>query len=374
MIKKIVRSCHVCFRYKQRNAEQLMAELPANRVTPIRAFTNVMVDYGGYFQIKTSTLRKASLVKCYMAVFVCTVTKAVHLELVSDLSTEAYIMALKRFVSRRGLPKSILSDNGTCFWGCRNKYKELKTFFQKSEVKTEIKNYCLNNFIEFKFLTPQAPHQGGLHEAGVKRAKYHIYRMLGDTKLTFEQFYTVLTQIEAVMNSRPLTPISNDANDLSSLTPGHFLIGESLVNLPERDILNVNENRLSVYEKLTRIQQTFWKRWSLDYLSELQARNKWYLERDNLKLNDLVLLKDDNLPPMKWKLARVIKIHPGSDGKVRNVEVRTSTGIYTRPITKLCILPLEKEMLAFEKESLVNMTKIVDLKGKCNINFEKVTA
>ena len=142
------------------------------------------------------------------------------------------------------------------------------------------------------------------------------------------------------MYSRPLCPLSNDPSDLNSLTPVYSLIGCSLTAYPEKDLANISENRLSIYQRIYKIQQSFWKRWSVEYLNCLQNRPKWIHTQENLKENDLVLIKEDNLPPLKWALARVVEVLPGKYGKVRVAKIKTPSGIFTRPITKLS--PLSK--------------------------------
>lgn len=338
-IKHIIRKCLTCFRLSAQPSQQIMADLPECRVTASRPFVNVGVDYGGPFVIKSSKLRKAPLIKVYMAIFVCMSTKAVHIELVTDLSTEGFIATFKRFTSRRGNPSQIFSDNATNFLGACNNLKELYAFFKNKNHCDAIHNYLGKSETQFKFIPPRSPHWGGLWESAIKSAKYHIKRLIGNAHLTFENFYTVLTQIEAILNSRPLCALSNDPNDLHSLTPGHFLIGTSLTAFPEKDLTNVAENRLSCWQRCTQIQQNFWKRWSVDYLNRLQHRPKWMKKCLNLKVNDLVLIKEDASIPLNWPLGRVIETFPGRDNHVRAVKLKTQNGIYTRPITKVCLLP-----------------------------------
>ncbi|XP_072403248.1 uncharacterized protein [Diabrotica undecimpunctata] len=338
-IKKIIHSCITCFRFRAQPASQLMADLPKERLVVSHPFTNVGTDFGGPFFIKSSRLRKAPVTKCYIAIFVCMVTRAVHIELVSGLSTEAFILTLKRFISRRGNPKIIYSDNASNFFGAKNQLKEFSTFLKNKETSNSIQNFLAASEISWKFIPPRSPHHGGLWEAAIKSTKYHIFRLIGNSQLTFEEFSTVLAQIEAVLNSRPLCSLSNDPSDLSCLTPGHFLIGKPLTSFPERDVSDISENRLSIWQRSTKIQQLFWKRWTVDYLNRLQNRPKWTSTKENLQLNDLVLLKDENNPPLKWPLARVIEVFPGSNKRVRVVKVQTKDGIFTRSIAKLCPLP-----------------------------------
>ncbi|XP_074036726.1 uncharacterized protein [Leptinotarsa decemlineata] len=271
-VKRVIHECMNCFRFRAVAAQQIMSDLPPDRVTLSRPFEKVGVDYGGPFLIKSSRLRKAPTIKCYMAVFVCMATKAVHLELVSSLSSEAFLLTLKRFISRRGIPAVIHSDNATNYVGARNHLRELREFFAKSQLSESLKVFASETGFEWKFIPPRSPHWGGLWEAAVKGAKQHLHRIIGNSQFTFEKFSTVLAQIEAILNSRPLCPISSDPRDLGVLTPGHFLIGRSLTSYPELDTTHLPENRLTFWQRCSQIQQFFWKRWTVEYLNRLQNR------------------------------------------------------------------------------------------------------
>ena len=338
-VKRIIHNCVKCFRFKAKAAEQIMAALPSDRVNMARPFLKVGVDFGGPFLLKTSNLRRAPKTKAYIAIFVCMVTKCVHIELVSGLSTECFLLTFKRFIARRGNPATIYSDNATNFLGSSNHLKELYDFFRVKSNIDSIETFLANNETQWKFIPPRSPHWGGIWEAAIKSAKHHIIRIIGDTPLTFEEFSTVLATIESILNSRPLSILSNDPNDLTPLTPGHFLIGNSLTAYPDKNLINISDNRLSTYYRCAKIKQIFWKRWSVEYLNRLQQRPKWLIPLKNLRVNQVVLLKEDNLPPLKWSLARIIEIADSPDGKVRLVKIRTQDGIFLRSISKICPLP-----------------------------------
>lgn len=342
-VKSVLKSCITCFKFKAKTSTQLMGSLPLDRVSIARPFLKLGIDFGGPFVIKQSRLRGSTTTKAYIALFICMVTKAVHIEVVSSLSTDAFINTLKRFIARRGCPNTIYSDNGTNFQGANNLLKEIRLFFESRKNLDKIDAFLLKQEINWQFIPPASPHWGGLWEAGIKSAKYHLRRIMGNKIFCFEEMITVVAQIEAILNSRPLCPISSDSSDLSCLTPGHFLIGESLTALPEKDVSNTPENRLNFWQLCTKVKQNFWKRWSVEYLSRLQNRPKWFSQESNLRENMVVLLKEDNLPPLKWSLARIIEVMPGADKKVRMAKIKTKDGIYIRPITKLCPLPFENE-------------------------------
>lgn len=312
-----------------------MSDLPEVRVTLTTPFVNTAVYYAGYYMIKTGTTRNAPSTKAYVVVFKCMCTGATHLDVTPDLSLKAFIAVLDRFVSRRGLSSQLFSDNATCFEGSNN---DLKRIIQ--EIDPEIKIYCEANSIKWNFTAPRSPSAGGIYESGIKLRKRHLNRII-ERSYTFEQFSTILCKIEEILNSRPLTPLSEDPEDLRILTPGHFLIGRQLVSIRQRKFIAVNSNRLLLWDKLQQTQQQFWRLWYQDYLNQLQKRPINFREKFEIKIGDMVLLKDSNLPPMKWLMGRIIKLYPGRDNVVRNVKVKTQYGDKDRNIRYVCLLPME---------------------------------
>jgi hypothetical protein len=305
-IKQIIHKCISCFRAKPIIAQQKMGDLQVKRLEPARPFINSGLDYCGPILIKTHRGRgKQKTIKAYVCLFICLSTKAIHIELVSDLTADTFLDALKRFVSRRGTVKSIISDNATNFIKANKDLIDLHQFFQNSEISRKLVTTLSNENIQWKFIPPRTPNFGGLWEAGVKSVKFHIKRVVGETVLTYDELYTLLTRIEACLNSRPLVPMSNDPNDLTAITPGHFLIGEALTAPLEPDLIELKINRLSRHQLLERLRQHFWKRWRTEYLSYLQGRTKWQSPSPSLQPGDLDLLVEDNVPPLCWPIGRI---------------------------------------------------------------------
>lgn len=334
-IRKVQHECMKCFRQKPLGTQQLMADLPEARVKLTTPFVNTAIDYAGYYMIKTGTTRNAPSTKAYVAMFKCMCTGAIHLDVASDLSTKAFIAVLDRFVSRRGLPAELFTDNATCFEGANNELKKIVR-----DMEPTVKNYCMSNSIRWKFSAPRSPSAGGIYESGIKSMKHHLNRLM-ERSFTFEQFTTILIKIEAILNSRPLTPMSEDPEDLRVLTPGHFLIGRSLTAMPEKDFLHTPNNRLSHWEGLQQLQQKFWNFWYNNFLHQLQTRPINFREKTNVQLGDMVLIKDDNLPPMKWLMGRIIKLFPSKDKVIRNVRIKTQHGEKERNVRYVCPLPFE---------------------------------
>ncbi|CAH2093707.1 unnamed protein product [Euphydryas editha] len=311
-----------------------MGQLPASRSTLEFPFLNCSVDYAGPILIADRRGRGCKLIKSYLCIFVCLAVKAVHLELVTELTKEAYIAALNRFVARRGKPRSILSDNGTNFIGASN---ELYKLLQDSTIASDI----AQEGIEFTFAPAYSPHFNGIAEAAVRSAKHHLKRLLKLTNLTYEEMATLLTQIEGILNSRPLTPLSNDPSDLSALTPSHFLIGRPLLSVPHPPVSDISITRLERYKRVELLKQHFWQRFNIEYVSLLQQKTKWAAATGELQLGALVLVKDKALPPLLWLLGRVVKTYPGSDGVIRVADVKTKKGTICRGFNNICPLPFE---------------------------------
>ena len=202
----------------------------------------------------------------------------------------------------------------------------------------ELSDHCSNQGIQWRFTPEHAPHFGGLWEAAVKSFKTHLRRIVGEAKLTYEELTTTLAQIEACLNSRPLTPLPESSDALEVLTPGHFLIGKPLTALPNPPEENQPIALLRRWHLCQKLASHFWYRWSHEYLTTLNRLSKWENPARNLQVGDVVCLRDEPTSPTKWPLARVIEIHPGQDGRVRVVTVRTPKGTYKRPIVK--VVPL----------------------------------
>lgn len=336
--RQTVRKCVHCVKYRPKLLEQVMGDLPPWRLTPSRPFLCCGVDFCGPIYTHYRIRGKVPY-KTYVTVFVCFSTKAVHLEAVSDLSADAFIAALKRMIGRRGLPRDIHCDNATNFVGARSKLVELRNMLFKSSSQESINNFCTNSSINFHFIPPRAPHFGGIWEAAVNVAKGHLYRSLSGAKLTFEELSTALVEIEAIMNSRPITPMSSDPSDLEAITPAHLLIGSSLKTIPEPTVEVPDISFIQRWRRINAVKTHFWQRWSTEYVHELQGRAKWTSSSPNVKIGSLVIVHEDNVPPQKWLMGRITNVVHGADGRVRVADVKTAKGEFRRPIRKLAALP-----------------------------------
>ena len=337
--RSIVRKCVICRRHTCKPQNQLLGQLPLERVTPGSVFQRVGVDYAGPVKVKYGMVRKPTVVKAYICVFVSLSVKAVHLEAVTDLTSEAFIAALRRFIARRGYPTLIWSDNGTNFVGANREIKEFHEFLKQQQTNSTISEFCSISNIEWRFIPEHGPNFGGLWEAAVKSTKTHLKRIVGDVKLSFEELTTILTQIEACLNSRPLVYFNSPDDDgIEILTPGHFLIGQSMCSLPDPAFTYRSVSLLKRWDLCQNLTRHFWKRWSEEYLTSLNRYNHCCRKSRNLEIGDVVLLKEDGIVPTQWPLARITEVFPGKDGLVRVAMVRTTKGVYKRPVSKIALL------------------------------------
>lgn len=229
-----------------------------------------------------------------MCVFVYMAIKAVHLEVVSDVTNNKFLTAFRHFIAKRGIPKHVYSDNATNFVGANNHFKELYALLNSDEHKNQINRFSIDRHITWHFISPIASHFCGLWKSTVKLFKHHFKRVVGDSLFTFEKLNIFAMEIKGILNSRPISALSLDPNNLSALIPAHCLIGRPLTNMPESDFLSVSINRLSSWH-ITKIKQDFWSRWSLKYLNEFQTRSKRIKDEEKIDIR-MIVLKKKNLP------------------------------------------------------------------------------
>jgi len=212
------------------------------------------------------------------------------------------------------------------------------TWIHSSTYQDRIHSYLSTKQIRWHFNPPSSPHFGGLWEAGVKLTKSLILRSIGKQRLTGEELTTLLTQIEATLNSRPLCPLNNDPTYLEAVMPSHFLTLEPSTSLPDPTLDTIPLSKLQRWRLVFDLHRHFWKRWKNEYLSSLQARSKWFGNCEQLHVGDLVFIKEAT-HSLHWRLGRIRTVHPGTDGYTRIAEVTTPVGSITRPAVKLYPIP-----------------------------------
>ena len=333
IVRKVAHKCRYCRKRNAMPKSPIMGNLPDVRVTAHKPpFYATGVDYFGPFYVRK--FRRVE--KRYGCLFVCLATKAIHLEVSHSLDTDSFIMALRRFIGRRGHPKVIASDNGTNFVGAQRELRDCIENWNQDQIKDAL----LQKNIEWRFNPPAAPHFGGLWERLVGSVKRTMSAILAKRQLvlTDEVLHTVLVEAEALLNSRPLTPVSDDIADLDALTPNHFLLGRASVCLPPDVFYEQDISSRRRWRHAQILTEHFWKRWLREYLPTLNERKRWWDCMGRIALGDLVLVVDPNQPRGNWLLGRVVKVFPGDDGKIRVVELRTKFGSLRRHVVKLAKL------------------------------------
>ncbi len=351
-VRKVITRCLECQKKRCKPGKQLMADLPKDRVTPYKPpFTAVGVDYFRPLEVK----QRRSRVKRYGCIFTCLAVRAVHIEIAHSLDTDSMINALRRFISIRGCPEIIRSDCGTNFKGAD---KELSASIQQWNQEN-IENFCNQKGIQWLFNSPNASHCGGAWERMIRSTRKVLRALMKEQVVCDEVLSTVMAEAMNILNSRPLTRNSDDPSDEQPITPNHLLKLRPCSTLPPGIFDNSDLHTQRRWRQVQYMVNLFWKRWLKEYLPYLQERQKWNSKEPNLKVDDLVLVMDENYPRGQWPVGRVVEMKVSEDGLVRAVNVKTSSTVITRakrqrrgelkttstvltrPIQKLCRLEME---------------------------------
>jgi transposase InsO family protein len=316
--------CQLCKLLKDPVLQPPMGDLPEARLSHNqRPFTFVGVDYFGPITVSIGRRRE----KRWVALYTCLVTRAVHLEIVVSLSADSAIMCLRRLISRRGTPNTIYSDNGTSFVGASRQIRAL--------YEAAVHKYAAERKIKWHFISPSAPFMGGAWERLVRSVKTALKVTLRERAPHEEVLATLLAEAEAIVNARPLTHVSADADCPEALTPNHFLLGDSSGrSFPEEDLSDAVLVGRSSWRKAQRLADHFWRRWVTEYLPTLAPRSVPGT-KVSINVGDPVLIGDGDLPRGSWPRGVIVTLFPGRDGVVRVADVRTAAGLLRRPLRKL---------------------------------------
>ena len=344
-VSKIINNCFRCRRYRGKLGEQLMSQIPKSRTEMEAPFTYCGVDIFGPLTVKDG--RKE--LKKYGALFTCFSCRAIHLEIVDKLDTSSFILALRRFLGRRGPVRSIRSDNGTNFVGAENQYVEA---FKSMDIE-QVRNFlhtkdCDWDSPVWEKNPPVSSHMGGVWERMIRSVRNTLRALLDEhgCRINSEALQTLIIEVEAIVNSRPIAVDTLNDPDIIPLTPNHLLTLKTKVVMPPPG--EFQKEDLYCQKRWRSIQflaNEFWKRWSKEYLTSLQKRQKWTLKTRNFSINDVVLVKEQNLVRNKWLIGRITDVIPSNDGLVRTVKVRLAktNSELTRSITKLVLLIGDEE-------------------------------
>ncbi|XP_026739836.1 uncharacterized protein LOC113502195 [Trichoplusia ni] len=318
-LKAVAHGCQWCKLRKSTPAIPPAGDLPSERLQHHQfPFACTAVDYFGPMQVTIG--RRVE--KRWVALFTCLTTRAVHLELAPSLSASSMIMALRRMAARRGTPRTLFSDNGTNFVGANK----------------ELEAAALEKGIKWKFIPPGSPNMGGAWERLVRTVKTALAVVLNERSPPEEVLHTLMTEVEHIVNSRPLTPVSMDPNDAESLTPNHFLLGRSCGAMAPGEFEDTELVGKATWRTAQRLADHFWRRWVKEYLPLLMPRKIDGRTTVDPKEGDVVLIVDAALPRNSWPRGEVIKVYPGPDGRTRVLDVRTSGGVLRRPTRRVVVL------------------------------------
>ena len=339
-VASITSRCVGCRKLRGNLQTQKMANLPNDRVNDAPPFAYCAVDVFGPWIIKQGR----SEVKRYGVIFVCMASLAIHLETVNSMDTSSFINALRRFVSLRGPVREIRCDRGTNFVGAANEFRNVRT--------QNVGQFLRSHGCDFKFNVPSASHMAGSWERLIRSVRNVLTPMLSQQgqQLDDEGLRTLLCEVTAIVNCRPLT--AEDSNDIKScipITPHQLLTMKTEVVLPPPgEFTTPDLYARKHWRRVQHLANYFWTRWRKEYLLSLQERAKWRETDRNSTIGDLVLIKDENLPRMEWRLGRIIDTIPSEDGLVRKVKVKIGDKssdqtpkapvILERPIHKLVLV------------------------------------
>ena len=346
LAKKVLGRCIQCRRHDSRAMDQVTAPLPKDRLTKAPPFSVTGIDHAGPLYCCDTGGEKL-----YILLFTCAVTRAVHLELVSSLNLDDFLLAFRRFISRRALPSIVYSDNA-------------KTFQAASSL---LQKQFSHMTIHWKFICPLSPTWGGWWERLVRSVKSCLRKSVGRKSLTRIELETTLHEVEACINSRPLTQLDELGTTLS---PSHFLIGRGTpLTSPELESFLQVVNLSAKKEYENSITDKFWELWKRDYIRNLPPLKSKKIN-NRLKMNSVVLIRDQNLQKMAWPLGVVTKLHRGLDGLVRAVDIKTAKGIFTRSIQHLTLLEIDNLDSSNNEESPFPLDTSLDSKNNFSANFD----
>jgi hypothetical protein len=332
VVKRVLSKCSTCKKIEGMSyATPNAPPLPNFRLCDDFAFTNIGVDYAGPLYVKDIYAKSDDMNKTYIVVYTCASSRAVHLDLVPDNSSSAFLRSLLRFISRRGSPAEVLSDNS-------------KTF-----KNAEVKRFVASRGITWRFNIARSPWWGGFFERLVRSVKRCLKKNLGTARLSYEELLTVIIQVEGVLNSRPLTYVNEDGGE--PLTPSHLVLGKRLLSTTSSTTSTTHSENAKEVQKRKKYLETvlthFWRRWKDDYLTQLREHHRpSQTQGPTINVGDVVCVKEDKLPRQKWKIARIQQLVKGRDGKVRAAAIKVHdkggklTQLY-RPLQKLFPIELD---------------------------------
>jgi Family of unknown function (DUF5641) len=340
LVASLIGRCFTCRRLRGKTAHQQMGNLPADKVNPSAPFSHVGVDVFGPWSVSVRKTRGGSAnAKRWAVLFTCMATRAIHIEVIEEMTSDSFINALRRFVALRGPIVALRSDRGTNFVGAAGKLEFDALFKEDGPVLHHLRQ----SGVTWSFNPPYAHHMGGSWERLIGVARRVLDAILLDAKrkpLTHEVLCTFMAEVSAIVNSRPLVPISHDPDSPLVLTPSMLLTSKCGQEHVQFDSTDIKQTYKDQWKHVQVLANTFWKHWKEEYLQTLQQRRKWTDRQPNICENDIVLIKDSTAHRNDWLIGLVTRSFPStSDSLVRTAEVRVASSngptYYVRPVTEL---------------------------------------
>ena len=316
MIKSIKFNCVMCKKLEKKLCQQEMGKLPEERLKPAPPWYSTGIDLFGPFSIRDE-VKKRTIGKAYGIIFNCLGTRAVHIDLAPNYSTDKFLMALRRFVSIRGYPSILYSDNGTQLISADKELQKITKGLDWDELNA----FGITEGLKWKFTSADAPWQNGVTESLIKSVKKAITFTIGENILTYSELQTVFFESANLINERPIGRHPTSPEDGTYLCPNDLLLGRSTPRIPSGPFMDKASPR-NRFEFIQQLTNYFWKKWTRDFFPSLIIRQKWHTAHRNVTKGDIVLLQDSNLVRGQWRLGKVSQVYPDSDGKVRRVEVQ----------------------------------------------------
>jgi len=299
LLKSIRTRCVTCRKVDNQKQQQIMGRIPSERLHPAPAWSYSSLDIFGPFEIK-GEVNKRTRGKGFGIIFNCLLSRAVHLDLATDYSTDAFLLVLRRFISLRGCPISIWSDRGSQLKAADKDLREIVRGLDEDAIVA----FGAENSFDWKFCSPDAPWQNGSAEALIKSVKRALKVTIGCQVFTFSEMQTVLTETANLVNERPIGRHPTSVEDGIYLSPNDLLLGRSDNRVPNANFDFTASHRRR-YAFVQRVVDSFWKKWNEDFFPSLIVQQKWHTARRNVKVGDVVIIQDTNQIRGKWKLGRV---------------------------------------------------------------------
>ena len=318
-------------------ASQVMSPLPVERIKPSPPFLNIGIDYFGPFVIR-GEVQKRIRGKSYGVLFTCLSSRAVHVEVAHDYSTDGFLQVIRRYASMRGWPKTIHSDKGTQLVGASNELKQSIVNLNWEKIQV----YGHKRGTTWNFTPADAPWYNGATEALVKTVKRALTTAVGEQVLSFSELQTCMFEAAQLVNQRPIGVHPCDPNEGSYLCPNDLILGRSSPEVPHGPF----KERTSDHHRFDFIQQitaAFWRRWNREIFPSLVVQPKWHTEKRDLQVGDVVMMQDSNTVRGEWKMAVVCEAIRSSDNRVRRgiIEYKSENGTrirVERPVQRLIVL------------------------------------